>query len=324
MKKNSSKYLFGGVAVFLIVTFIYIFYQRQALLFQANDSEGLKITEENKIRDDEKSIEQDKKGEDLKSFFDNKEDYLKAFQSCQNDKRISFSIAPKIGIVSHHFLARDSIACLFDNFSNKDKITRAILIGPDHFSSFAEGKYLFFTTKLNWTTPFGKLPSDKDVINKLLLDWRVSENNSVFQTEHSIYTEVPFLKKSFPQAKIVPLIVKNNFNYKEFEDFAKNILAPMVDENTIIIISSDFIHHSTNAEARKIDKESIEALKELSLKNISLITSDCRACLAMVSGYLEIEDEKGIKRPWRLFANQNSTDFGGEDENVTSYIFGYY
>ncbi len=284
------------------------------------DGQNNTVKKENII----KTSSHNSEGKSLHSFFNQKEDYLEAFASCDKMQRINFTSSPRVGIVSHHFLAKNSIACFFDNFPNKNKITTIILIGPDHFHSFGEKQSLFFTTKTKWSTPFGNLLPEDKIINNLLKNKLVMENNPVFQTEHSIYTEIPFIKKAFPQAKVVPLIVKNNFDYTTFQDFGRKILAPLIKKNSLIIVSSDFTHHSTNKEARQIDRKSLEALENLSIKTLPKITSDCRACLALMSGCLLKENGKDNNKHFKLFANQNSTDFGGEDKNVTSYIFGYY
>ena len=284
-----------------------------------NDNDNCSLS----VSTNTEKIDNDDSKRFLHSFFNHKEDYLEAFARCDDKKKINFIKSPKAGIVSHHFLAKDSIACFFDNFPNKNEVKTIILIGPDHFHSFSGEQSLFFTTKLPWTTPFGNLSPEKRIIDILLNNKLVVENNSVFQTEHSIYTEIPFIKKTFPKAKIVPLIVKNNFDYDTFQDFGQKVLAPLVEENSLILISSDFTHHSTNKEARQVDKKSLKALENLSIKVLPEVTSDCRACLALLYGCL-LEKDDDICRDFKLFANQNSTDFGGEDSNVTSYIFGYY
>ncbi|MDF1497919.1 MAG: AmmeMemoRadiSam system protein B [Patescibacteria group bacterium] len=255
----------------------------------------------------------DKSEKKLSSYFKNKKDYDSAFLNVFeiNKKEI------KAGITSHHFLAKNLIANFFSGIDGNE-IRNIILIGPDHYGELDKSKIDIVTTKLSWDTPFGQMDSNLEIQDKLLTFDYIKENDSVFRNEHSIYTLVPFIKKSFPKVRIVPLIIKNNKDYKKYIDVGNDIKM-VVGEGALIIISSDFSHNVSIINSQENDLKSIESLKGLNEENIDNVNSDCRACLAILLGYLEDEEFD-----FYLKDNKNSSDFGSQDKTVTSYVSGYY
>jgi len=274
------------------------------------------------------SKEKTKDRKKLKSFFNRKKDYQEVFAQCpekeSSQKENRRTIA---GIAPHHFLAKKSLACFYNNIS-RSSIENVILIGPDHFHNTFPEKISFYTTKKVWETPFGDLLPNEKIISEITKLPFIRENDDIFLTEHSIYTEIPFIKKVFPQAKIVPLVVKNGSDYQSFMKEGERLKNLIKDSGeTILLVSSDFTHHSTNKEAIIKDAQSIKILKTKNFNKINKITCDCRSCLAVLFGYLNKTNSNNTisdNYQFQLFANKNSTNFGGADKNVTSYVMGEY
>lgn len=248
----------------------------------------------------------------LKSFFGNIDDYELAFAHAQ----ISEKTKVIAGITSHHFLAKDLIARFY--FGIADDIENIVLIGPDHYSALTLGGVNVVTTELAWDTPYGQLEPNKNWIRKILNgNSNIRINDNIFKMEHSIYTEAPFIKKAFPQAKIVPLIVKNTYDYDKFIKIGEN-LKKILRGKTLLVISSDFSHEATKDDAKRYDDQSIVALQDLKPDNLNKITCDCRACISVMLGFL------GENKKFHLVENKNSADFGSPDQKVTSYVSGYF
>jgi len=72
--------------------------------------------------------------------------------------------------------------------------------------------------------------------------------------------------------------------------------------------------------AMEADGASISNLWNIGRDGLDGIHCDCRACMAVMLGYLGADDRYGF----RLLENRNSADFGSPDKTVTSYISGYY
>lgn len=263
----------------------------------------------------DKSIKKEKVAENLKSFFNNKNDYEEVFAKSQNIPKQKISV----GIISHHFLAKEIIARFYSGIEN-NLIENVIIIGPDHFGAFESKAENAYATLHDWETPYGNLKTNQEVIERLVQENSdVVKNDGPFRTEHAIYTQVPFIKKVFPGVHVVPLIVNNKTNYQKLIELGKN-LHQLIPKKSLLVVSSDFSHDASLAEAKQSDQSSIMSLKNLNEENISKVNCDCRACLAVILGFIGRESSP----LFYLNENKTSADFGGSEKNVTSYISGYY
>jgi AmmeMemoRadiSam system protein B/AmmeMemoRadiSam system protein A len=92
-----------------------------------------------------------------------------------------------------------------------------------------------------YSTPFGEAPLDARTIRSL-------GNGGLFRTmpeaelcDHSVEVQLPFLKRSLPDASLLPLYVGELSEGERRE--AARTLAELVDERTALIASSDFTHY---------------------------------------------------------------------------------
>jgi len=250
----------------------------------------------------------------LSSTYNNKEQYDDIFSNLQKPEKNANASA---GIISHHFLAKQLIADFYNTISS-DENAIIFLVSPDHFNNYFSPETIAYTSYLNWTTPFGRLQTDREAISSLSKLYGIQASDSILSFEHGIYIEVPFIKKFFPNAKIVPLVLKNDSSPEDFLALGKEIRKN--NKKSMLIVSSDFTHNMLAGQARLNDKKSIEALEDLSLDNINQVTSDCKQCLATLAGFLDDSLDS-----FSLIANKNSFDISFVDENlVTSYVSGYY
>jgi poly-gamma-glutamate synthesis protein (capsule biosynthesis protein) len=251
----------------------------------------------------------------LESFFKNPVLYDEAFA------RAGKVIPQKIlgGIVPHHFLARDLIAAFFAGIDGQ-AARRLILVGPDHYRTRHQpGAAHCFTSLRPWRTPFGPVAADQEFIRKLVAAGVSTADDAVFMQEHSIYVLIPFIKRTFPQAQIVPLVLRPGPDDDKFLQLGK-FLRQHSPPGTVMIVSSDFAHGVTEAQARVLDRKSLQNLKNFRRETIGQITCDCRSGLAMLRGFLG----PGQKH-FSLVAHRTSLDFGSrEGHDLTSYIAAYY
>lgn len=254
----------------------------------------------------------------LTTLYQKKDVYQTVFENAAKEIEPKDNVAALI--TSHHFLASPLIARTY-RAGESDSIRRVILLSPDHFQNIFSSGTLAFSTQRTWDALFGTIQPDAAFIQRLLVGAKTVANDNPFLTEHGIYTEIPFIQHAFPRATIVPLIVKNTSTYEEFKGFGKELAKMSEDEKTILVVSSDFSHHATVQSAKKDDAQMVIALQNLSGADLSTFQNDCRACLAILDGYLS---EIPTRPTFHLIENKNSTDFGGKDEDVTSYVSAYY
>ena len=245
----------------------------------------------------------------LASLFNNKESYDKIFSQLPKVEKID----AKSCVVSHHFLANELIANTYNQVSSNN-VSTVYILSPDHYNTFFSEGVLGFTSLLPWHTPYGDLNANGEVIEGLLDD-NIRTNDTAIALEHGIYVQMPFIKKFFPSAKIVPLILRNDASLEDLKSLGNKLKS----DNSFLIISSDFSHNASINQALANDKKSIQYLDNLE-GDINDVTNDCKQCLIVLSGFLN-DDEYSFT----LVDNKNSFDVSGEDKSsVTSYVFGYY
>lgn len=247
----------------------------------------------------------------LESFYTNKTEYESAYALVSNQSAQKVSA----GIISHHFLAKDLIADFFAGIDSSD-VETIYVVGPDHFSALKNGEQLAVSTLLDWQTPYGILLSDQNSTIRLVATGEATIDNRIFYNEHAIYTLVPFIKRSMPDAKIVPIVLATNLS----DEVAYELGQQLLPENAILIISSDFAHHVTAEGAKSLDAKSLVALNPPTLDSLDEITNDCRQCIALLAGYLSNQ-----QFTFELRTNKSSADFGpARDDDLTSYVSAYY
>lgn len=223
-------------------------------------------------------------------------------------------------ITSHHFLAKDLIAQSYAGI-NAGEIKTVLIISPDHYNQILNLNTLAVTTGADWNSTFGILNPDRNIIQRLVsANQNIGIDTNLFRTEHGIYIQIPFIKKKFPQALVVPMVLRQSGKYARFFEMGSFISRQVDPRQTILIMSSDFSHNISSGAARLADTKSAKLLMSKNSENISGINNDCRQCTAFLFGYL-----KRIKTEFRLIFNKNSFDISGKDpDSVTSYIGAYY
>lgn len=120
-------------------------------------------------------------------------------------------------------------------------IKRVVLLATSHYAYF-QGVVLGGHP---YRTPLGIYPIDTQAIAALQkLAFPKVDNKIAATREHSDEVQIPFLQKVLPQARLVPIIV-GELSGPDLEATAKAI-ATVIDQQTIIIVSSDFTHYGAN------------------------------------------------------------------------------
>jgi AmmeMemoRadiSam system protein A/AmmeMemoRadiSam system protein B len=96
----------------------------------------------------------------------------------------------------------------------------------------------------HYETPLGRIPLDVEFIQRLL-EYPMFQNvPRVHEREHSVQIEVPLLQFRDSSFKLVP-IVAGSCSWETIEKAAL-ILKSMVDEQTLVVASSDFVHYGSS------------------------------------------------------------------------------
>jgi AmmeMemoRadiSam system protein B len=220
-------------------------------------------------------------------------------------------------VVPHHLLAAELIDQAFSEFSSEDPST-VILLSPNHFLA---GRGNAISTLSDWKTPDGILEPDKELIQELSKERIVNISGGPFKEEHGIFNITPFIKKYFPSARVVPIIIKDHASKEECEKIAKAI-SSRSNGKTLVIASLDFSHYLPNRLARFHDAKAIEALSNLDLARADFVDVDSPKTLRV---FINIMKDQGAGR-FEMIANSNSGEIAGLElaQETTSYIIGYF
>ena len=164
--------------------------------------------------------------------------YEDAYAKLDEVSRVSAASA----VTAHHLLVSEEIAFLFETIGSDD-VRTVVLISPNHFD---EGRSVFQTSVGSWDGPFGQISADSKLVERLADNIDVLEiEESTFETEHGISAVAPFVKKSFPNAGLIPLVVHDNASVVEIQGLASAITR--VAPNAVVIASVDMSHYQPTA-----------------------------------------------------------------------------
>jgi AmmeMemoRadiSam system protein B/AmmeMemoRadiSam system protein A len=115
---------------------------------------------------------------------------------------------------------------------------RVILLAPSHHSGF---RGLSIADVDAYQTPLGDVSLDGPAVAELRKSDLVNSDPTAHVPEHSIEIELPFLQRTLkPGWRLLPVLV----GQMEREDYKKaaDLLRPLADEETLVVVSSDFTH----------------------------------------------------------------------------------
>ena len=190
---------------------------------------------------------------------DNPDELSRLLSSCmqkqKNEIKSQAIIVPHAGIYySGH--------CAMSAYQHLELNENIFIIAPSHhhqFNNIAFPEYTYFDT------PFGSIEVNNRLINELAEKYPCIISNEVFNNEHSIEVQLPFLqylfspktqsavefmkgiKKIGRKIKIIPILT-GNCDYRLISDLISNYW-----ENSSFVISSDLSHFYNIEQAQQID-----------------------------------------------------------------------
>jgi AmmeMemoRadiSam system protein B/AmmeMemoRadiSam system protein A len=207
------------------------------------------------------------------------------------------------------------------------KYSRIVIIGPSHYVAMQDTLSLPKAT--HYETPLGQIPLDLEFIDKLL-------EHSIFQNvpnahtnEHSVQIELPLLQCSHTDFKLVP-IVAGHCSLKTITK-AGEILKGLLDKETLVIASSDFVHYGPNFGYVPFTQNVPENIKKLDLDAYKFIAElDCKGFLdykrttgTTICGYVPIAILLATlpqSAKSHLVAQTCSGEITGDFRNSVSYL----
>lgn len=260
---------------------------------------------------------------EINSIYTDKTFFLSAIK--QNPPALAIKNVTGV-TVPHHLLAKNLTAEIFADIAENQYET-IIILSPDHFNG---GKTPFSTTSKDFKTVFGNLETDKKTVQTILSNPLISESN-LFTREHGIHAVTPFIKYQFPNAKIVPIVVRINSKKEELNALAttlseaKKLSSSATPSSTLIVQSTDFSHYLTEQEADQKDQQTIRALNSNDPDQILLLNQPDNID-SIGSQYIQSKLQKEyFNSSLEIIHNLNSQKYTEDHvEETTSYITQIY
>jgi MEMO1 family protein len=231
----------------------------------------------------------------ISTFFDN--------VNSKNYSNLRAIIVPHAGII----YSGQTAAYAFKELENKN-IKKVILIGPAHQEYL--DKFGLSHSDI-WETPLGDIEIDMEKVNKLESNSEFIFADSAINQEHSLEVQLPFLQTILKNNwQLIPIIA-GQVSEEEINSAAKTI-SKLIDEETILVISTDLSHYHLKKEANEIDQKCLDSIENLEFD------PECEACGEIP---LKLVFAIGKEMAWQseILNYSDSGDISG-DEEVVGYV----
>ena len=218
------------------------------------------------------------------------------------------------GITPHHGIALSMIARFYERISsgNAQKISRVWLLSPDHFK---RARNYAVVCGEDWQTAGRILEADDAAKNGFDSMKVVYADTRLFAEEHGITIHIPLVAHYFPNAKVVPMVLKSDIPDIPLL-MIKNYMLGELRENDIIILSMDLSHYKTPEGMASEDSRTLEVLTNLEAMKTDRIDIDAKRATSLVLRlFRELGSERGV-----IIEHMDTSDIlGYRVESGTSY-----
>ena len=232
-------------------------------------------------------------------------------------------------IVPHagYYFSGNVAASAYMTLNPERQYKRVFLLGPSHHE-WLNGASV--NTEVDYyATPLGEVPVDCETACRLIeADSVFTYQPSAHDREHCLEVQLPFLQRRFREVPpIVPIIISTN-DFQKLKRIAE-ALKPWFNDENLFVISSDFSHYPSYADACKVDAKTGEAVASGDVERFiaaieanahsgirNLATSACGE-FPIITMMLMLDSQCQI----RHLLYQNSGDIDGHDH---SRVVGYH
>ncbi|MBT4989212.1 MAG: AmmeMemoRadiSam system protein B [Rickettsiales bacterium] len=125
---------------------------------------------------------------------------------------------------------------------SKNHYSKIIILGPCHYAAVKDLAIL--TNYQSIQTPIGTSNILSDDVDKLIKHPLFEIEDKFHKAEHSIQMQIPVLQYLCPETPILPIIF-GSLSWEASKEIA-NQITQIIDNKTLIIVSSDFTHYGDN------------------------------------------------------------------------------
>ncbi|PIE98803.1 MAG: AmmeMemoRadiSam system protein B [Treponema sp.] len=240
------------------------------------------------------------------------------------EQRLPKGAFPWGGTVSHHLLAGELIDEWFLKLKQARDVDLFYVLSPSHWNLSI---YDYSLTDGSWKTNNGLVLSDKTKVNKLAGILNTPLEHHVFKYEHGVSTLTPYIKKHFPEAKVVVIAYNGEppIDMKKTEKLGramKKMFSPKTakKQNAFLLVSTDFSHHGNFSKIAENDARTRKYLSSLNPDSWTLVICDNRPAIYLISKFSTENTKCTIQHATTAYELTDETD----SADITSYFFTYF
>lgn len=144
-----------------------------------------------------------------------------------------------------------------------------IILGPLHNNILVDG--IIIPNAGYYSTPMHTSKLNYPLIQKLQGHDLIYARNQPFYHEKSINNIMPFVQAAFPDATLLPVLT-GDLNPDQLNEIA-NVFKLFIDEDTLVIVSTDFSHYGRRHKWRPFTKNIEYQIEKLDLHVAQLLTT---------------------------------------------------
>jgi AmmeMemoRadiSam system protein B len=215
------------------------------------------------------------------------------------------------GVVPHHEIALGMMLHFYDRFPAQ-KVERVFLFSPDHFKQVTGWAAVCAD---GWETSSRTLHSDESAIAALVGTNIALENSQIFAAEHGITIHIPLVARFFPNAAVVPVLLRHDIPDMAVLSLRKALMSVM-REGDVVILSMDLSHYKTPEAMAAEDKRTLAVLTGMSVAATGSIDADAGRASSLVMLVLR---DMGARSGELIERTDSSSILGKRFESGTSY-----
>lgn len=214
-------------------------------------------------------------------------------------------VVPHAGYVYSGPMAAKAYNIVAERVAAGELFDRVVIVGPTHRVAIYG---LAYPTDSEFHTPLGSVRIWPEVAHALAGVPDAEPNDLTHRDEHAIEVQLPFLQKVLPGVPVVPL----NAGQATGSQVA-NVVEKLLDDNTLLVISSDLSHYLSYEDANQVDAITLGQI--LSLAGPLVSEQACGA--TPINGVIELAK----RHDWfpLLLGFCNSGDTAGDKSRVVGY-----
>jgi AmmeMemoRadiSam system protein B len=224
------------------------------------------------------------------------------------------------GIVSPHagYVYSGNTAASAYNLIKGKNYKTVIVISPSH-SEYFPGISIYDGDA--YETPLGIVELNQQMIDKLVDNTKIIfRGQQGHRKEHALEVQIPFLQSVLKDFKIVPIVMGDQG--KMFVDELAEKISKVVDDETLVVASSDMSHFYSSEEADRLDSVVERRINDFDFEGL-LKDLEARKCEACGGGPIGVMMKAASKKNINKAVVINRSDSGdiiGDNSEVVGYL----